>query len=82
LEKELGFARDCQSTLGNLSHREIEGTVIATFLHSQPPGMKATLADLKAMVGAGKPDTITLHKGLGEWGKNRGISTKPNSRVA
>ena len=29
--------------------------------------MKATLADLKAMVGAGKPDTITLHKGLGEW---------------
>jgi hypothetical protein len=67
LEKELGFARDCQSALGNLSHREIEGTVIATFLHSQPPGMKATLADLKAMVGAGKPDTITLHKGLGEW---------------
>ena len=67
LEKELGFARDCQSALGNVPHREIEGAVIATFLHSQPPGMKATLADLKAMVGAGKPDTITLHKGLGEW---------------
>jgi hypothetical protein len=67
LEKELGFAQDCQSELGSLPHREIEGAVIATFLHSQPPGRKATLADLKAMVGAGKPDTITLHKGLGEW---------------
>jgi hypothetical protein len=67
LEKELGFARDCQSAVGNLANREIEGAVIATFLHSQPPGMKATLAGLRAMVGAGKPDTITLHKGLGEW---------------
>jgi len=67
LEKELGFARDCQAALGNLSHREIEGAVVGAFLHSQPPGKKATLADLKAMVGAGKPDAITLDKGLGEW---------------
>src|SRR5260221_2849533 len=66
LEKELGFARDCQSALGNLPHREIERAVIDTFLHSQPPGKKATLADLKAMVGAGKPDAITLDQGIGE----------------
>src|SRR5262249_53338625 len=36
-------------------------------LHSQPPGKKAMLPDLQAMVGTGKPDAITLHKGLADW---------------
>lgn len=67
LEKELDFARDVQAAHGNLAHREVEGAVVATFLHSQPPGKKATLSDLKAMVGAGRPDAITLDKALGEW---------------
>ena len=67
LEKELSFARDSEATLGGLAHRELESAVVATFLHSQPPGKRATLAELKAMVGAGKPDAITLGKALAEW---------------
>ena len=67
LEKELEFARGIQGAHPNLAHRELEGAVVATFLHSQPPGKKATLSDLKAMMGAGKPDGITLSKVLGDW---------------
>ena len=67
LEKELDFARGIQIVHSNLVHRELEGAVIAAFLHSQPPGKKATLSDLKVMVGAGRPDPITLGKALGEW---------------
>ena len=67
LEKELAFAREGQANHPGLVHRELESAVVATFLHSQPPGKKASLADLRAMVGAGKPDAITLGKALGDW---------------
>ena len=67
LEKELAFAREGQDNHPGLVHRELESAVVATFLHSQPPGKKASLADLRAMVGTGKPDTITLGKALGDW---------------
>lgn len=67
LEKELSFAQASQIAHGSLAHRELEGAVVATFLHSQPPGKKATLADLRHMVGTGRPDPIVLGKALGEW---------------
>ena len=67
LEKELGFAQAIQAANGTLHHRELEGAVVATFLHSQPPGKKATLADLRHMVGACKPDAIVLSKAFEEW---------------
>jgi hypothetical protein len=67
VEKELEFSRTVQEGLGNLAHRELEAAVLATFLHSQPPGKRAALSDLRTMVGAGKPDAITLSKALGEW---------------
>jgi hypothetical protein len=68
LEAELRFARQSQEQLPSLSNREIEQGVVATFVHSQPPGNHhAKTTDLLAMIGSGKPDGIALEKGLQGW---------------
>lgn len=67
LEAELAHARKAQEGLGGLLHREIEQAVVATFLHSQPIGQRATTRDLKVLIGVGGADRIELDKGLARW---------------
>ena len=67
LTGELDKARRIQEELGDLQHREVEQAVFATFLHSQPSGARAQLRELLILVGATRPDKITLQKALREW---------------
>ena len=67
LSGELDKARGVQRELPALEHREIEQAVVATFLHSQPPGARAQLRELLVLVGATRPDKIMMTKGLREW---------------
>lgn len=67
LSGELDKARRIQEELPDLSHREVEQAVFATFLHSQPPGARAQLRELLILVGATRPDKITLEKALRDW---------------
>ena len=67
LTGELEKARRIQQEAGDLENREVEQAVFATFLHSQPPGARAQLRELLVLVGATRPDKITLHKALREW---------------
>jgi len=67
LEAELAHARKAQEGLAGVQHREIEQAVMATFLHSQPIGQRATTRELKVLIGLGSPDRIELDKGLGRW---------------
>lgn len=67
LEAELAHARKAQDGLLGIQHREIEQAVMATFLHSQPIGQRATTRELKVLIGVGSPDRIELDKGLERW---------------
>lgn len=67
LAGELEKARRVQSDYDGVSHREIEQAVIATFLHSQPPGAKAQLREVLVLVGATRPDKIEIRKALRDW---------------
>ena len=67
LEGELGKARDIQEETGGLGCREVEQAVLATFLHSQPVGQKASLRDLTVLLGTTRPDRIGLEKALRRW---------------
>lgn len=67
LQAELLHARQAQEALLGVQGREIEQAVMATFLHSQPIGQRATTRELKLLVGVGAPDRIELDKGLARW---------------
>jgi hypothetical protein len=67
LEAELVHARKAQDSLLGVQQREVEQAVMATFLHSQPIGQRATTRDLKVLIGVGSPDRIELDKGLSRW---------------
>jgi hypothetical protein len=68
LGAELSKARDVQEEYPPLKqHREIEQAVFSTFVHSQPVGAKALLSELLVLIGATRPDKITLEKGLRLW---------------
>jgi hypothetical protein len=67
LEGELGRARDIQRESVGLRCREVEQTVVATFLHSQPIGQSARTRDLVVLVAPGRPDRIELEKGMLRW---------------
>jgi hypothetical protein len=67
LEGELKKAREIQQDAPGLANREIEQAVIATFLHSQPIGMRAQTRELMVMLGQVAPDRIELGKGLARW---------------
>jgi Protein of unknown function (DUF499) len=67
LEGELAKAFDLQAESAGCRFRELEQAVIATFLHSQPIGQKASLRDLLLLVGATRPDRIELEKALRRW---------------
>lgn len=63
---ELGKAREIQQQ-ENLSQREVEQAVLATFLHSQPIGQKALTRELFVLSGQTRPDKIVLEKALRRW---------------
>lgn len=67
LEAELAHARKAQDGLLGVQQREIEQAVLATFLHSQPIGQRATTRELKVLIGVGLPDRIELEKALARW---------------
>ncbi len=67
LTGELERARAVQKELPLLKSREIEAAVIATFLHSQPIGQKAELADLYLLLAHADIDVVSVDKGLSEW---------------
>lgn len=67
LVSELERAREIQKDSVGLKFREIEQSVVATFLHSQPIGQSARTRDLTVLVGATRPDKIELEKGLHRW---------------
>ena len=67
LTGELERARTLQKTLPFLKYREIEAAVLSTFLHSQPAGQKAELADLYLLLAHADIDAVSVEKGLSEW---------------
>ena len=67
LTGELDRARNIQKNLPLLKSQEIEAAVLSTFLHSQPIGQKAELADLYLMLAHADIDPISVEKGLSEW---------------
>ena len=67
LRGELDRARIVQKQLPLLKSREIEAAVLATFLHSQPIGQKAELADLHLLLAHADIDAVSVEKGLAEW---------------
>lgn len=67
LEGELQKAWQIHYDFPALRHREIEQAVFATFLHSQPVGLKALTREVLCLVGATRPDRIELEKALRRW---------------
>ena len=69
LTGELEKARAIQNDLPMLKSREVEAAVLATFLHSQPMGHKAELADLYLLLAHTNIDVMSIEKGISEWRK-------------
>ncbi|MEW6541887.1 MAG: DUF499 domain-containing protein [Bacillota bacterium] len=67
LEGELAKARAVQGEMPALKSREVEQAVMATFIHSQPVGQKASTSELFALLGHTRPDRIELGKALQRW---------------
>ena len=67
LEGELAKARTIQEEMSGLNFREVEQAVLATFLHSQPVGHRASLRDVTLLVSPTRPDKIQLEKALIRW---------------
>ncbi len=67
LTGELQKAREVQGNFPMLKGREIEGAVLSTFLHSQPPGQKADLRDLYPLLAHPDIDKISVEEGLAKW---------------
>ena len=67
LQSELEKALEIQKEYPALQGREIEQSVLATFLHSQPIGQRLQTRELFLLVGATRPDKIELEKALLRW---------------
>ena len=67
LTGELERARNIQKDLPLLKSREVEAAVLTTFLHSQPIGQKAELADLYLLLAHADIDPMSIEKGLSDW---------------
>lgn len=67
LAGELERARNIQKELPLLKSREVEASVLSTFLHSQPAGQKAELADLYLLLAHADIDPMSIEKGLSDW---------------
>jgi hypothetical protein len=69
LESELGKAAEIEAEpeyLG-LRSRPVQQAVVATFLHSQPVGSRATTSEMLRVIGQTDPDRIVLGKALRQW---------------
>lgn len=64
---ELDKAREIQAGLPTLKSREVEQAVIATFLHSQPIGQRASNLELLALLAHPGIDPAALEEGLRKW---------------
>jgi len=67
LDGELTKAKQIQQEAVSLKFREPEQAVIATFIHSQPPGKKALTRELLVLLGHSRPDKIEIEKALLKW---------------
>jgi hypothetical protein len=67
LDNEFSQAKRIQTESVGLRFREVEQSVVATFLHSQPIGQTAKTRDLVVLLGSTRPDKIELEKGLSRW---------------
>ena len=67
LTGELERARNVQKNLPLLKTREVESAVLSTFLHSQPAGQKAELADLYLLLAHADIDAMSVQQGLSDW---------------
>ena len=67
LTGELERARNIQKDLPLLKFREVEAAVLSTFLHSQPAGQKAELADLYLLLAHADIDPMSVKEGLSKW---------------
>ena len=67
LTGELERASTIQKDLPLLKSREVEAAVLSTFLHSQPIGQKAELADIYLLLAHADIDPMSVEKGLSEW---------------
>jgi len=67
LTGELEKAREIQAGLPTLQQRELEQAVVATFLHSHPPGQRAAPTDLVGLLGHPQLDAVALEEGLRKW---------------
>lgn len=67
LTGELEKAREIQASLPTLRQREMEMAVVATFLHSQPPGARAANAELLGLVAHPEIDASAISEGLRKW---------------
>ncbi len=67
LAGELQKAREIQRGFPLLKSREIEASVLSTFLHSQPLGQKADLTDLYPLLAHPDIDKMSVEDGLAEW---------------
>ena len=67
LDNEFRQAKRIQTESVGLKFREVEQSVVATFLHSQPIGQTAKTRDLMVLLGSTRPDRIELEKGLARW---------------
>ncbi len=67
LAGELEKAARIEQEFAGIKHREIEQAVMATFLHSQPPGQRAQLRDLLLLIASTRPDKIELLQALRAW---------------
>ena len=71
LSGELEKAREIQAGLPSLGEREIEQAVVATFLHSHPPGQRAAPSELLVLLAHPGIDAAAVDEGLRKW---RGLS--------
>lgn len=88
LSSELEKARESQLSYPALKNKEIEQSVITTFLHSQPKGKKANTSDIYSMIIYPNIDKMSFDKGLDKWrevswylkedDKNWQLTTTPN----
>lgn len=69
IEGELAKAREAQADYRGVKHREVEQAVVATFLHSQPIGQRASTPEVMVLVGHTRPDQIELGKAMLRWGR-------------
>jgi hypothetical protein len=67
IQGEFEKARQIQDEFPVLKGREIEQSVFATFLHSQPETRRALTRELLLLIGPSRPDKITLEKALKRW---------------